>query len=88
MNSSETEPGPLVAIEGKSEFRYRLDGGDWVDVVRERPAWCGESGWSKIYVVADDLSVGTPHRFILEVTHGGRPECTDTHRLALIGIIP
>jgi hypothetical protein len=60
-----------------------------VDVVRDRPPWGGESGMAQIYVVADDLPVGVPHRFHLEVTHGGRPECTGTDcRLASIGVIP
>jgi hypothetical protein len=71
-----------------SEFRYRLDGAGWAAAVRDRPTWCPESGWFRIYPVSENLPAG-PHHFELEVAHGNRGECTGTNfRLALIGIVP
>jgi hypothetical protein len=79
----------LIFDYGKksAEFRYRLDGGDWVPVVRERPEWCGDRGLVRALVLADELAHGQ-HSFEMEVTHGNRPECTGTEcRLALIGVL-
>ncbi|MFC5404124.1 SGNH/GDSL hydrolase family protein [Cohnella soli] len=71
-----------------AEFRYRIDDGEWTVSQRDRPAWCGNDGWYRIYSVTDDLVPGE-HRFELEVVHGDRAECTGTNfRLALIGIVP
>lgn len=70
-----------------SEFRYRLDEGAWVDAVRDRPEWAGDSGWYRLTLIADDLAPGR-HAVELEVTHGDRPDCTGTNcHLALIGVI-
>jgi hypothetical protein len=74
--------------KSSSEFRYRLDGADWVTVARDRPSWCPESDWFRIYPVSENLPPGK-HHFELEVVHGNRPECTGTNfRLALVGIVP
>jgi len=71
-----------------SEFRYRIDGGEWVVVNRERPDWCGAEGWYRLTMIAGDLPL-TPHQFELEVLHGNGPNCTGTTcRVALIGILP
>ena len=71
-----------------SEFRYRLDGGEWRMSQRDRPAWCGPSGWYRTFIVGDELGAG-PHEFELEVVHGLTPECTGTTcRLGLIGVVP
>lgn len=71
-----------------SEFRYRLDGQEWVTTERDRPNWCPESDWFRIYPVSENLSPGL-HHIELEVVHGDRPECTGTNfRLALIGYVP
>jgi len=73
--------------KASSEFRWRLDGGDWQDVVRNRPAWCGASGWIRPFVIAEDLK-NVRHSVDIEVTHGNRPECTGTNfDLAFIGVI-
>jgi hypothetical protein len=40
-----------------SEVRHRVDGGEWRQTQRDRPAWCGDSGWFRPLVVADDLPV-------------------------------
>lgn len=70
-----------------AEFRYRLDDGDWVDEVRERPDWVGPEGWYRISILAEDLGPG-PHRCELEVLHGDRPDCTGTNfRLAMVGVV-
>ena len=37
------------------EVRYRLDRGAWTTTERDRPAWCGDNGWFRTIVVADDL---------------------------------
>jgi hypothetical protein len=80
---------------GKSsaEFRYRLDGKAWKDSKRDRPAWCGNEGWYRTFLVADDLKSGK-HTFEVEVVHGNPTEdpaivCMGTNfNLALIGILP
>ncbi|MBM7567719.1 SGNH/GDSL hydrolase family protein [Paenibacillus sacheonensis] len=70
-----------------AEFRYRLDGGDWVAVSRNRPDWCADEGWFHTWFLGDELELGK-HRMELEVIHGDRPECRGTNfRLALIGVI-
>ncbi|MCD9026186.1 SGNH/GDSL hydrolase family protein [Cohnella silvisoli] len=70
-----------------SELRYRLDNGPWEISVRERPDWCGNDGWYRMYTVAEDLIYGT-HEFEMEVIHGDRPDCKGTNcRLALVGIL-
>ncbi len=70
-----------------AEFRYRLDGGEWKLSERDRPAWCGNDGWFRLFLVADDLDPGE-HSLELEVVHGDRPDCTGTNfTLGLIGII-
>ncbi|REE69683.1 lysophospholipase L1-like esterase [Paenibacillus taihuensis] len=70
-----------------AEFRYRIDGGDWVAISRERPDWCGDDGWYRDCFLGDDLPAGQ-HQIELEVVHGDRPECRGTNfRLAHIGVI-
>lgn len=70
-----------------SEFRYRIDGGDWRTEVRERPDWAGADGWFKISVLDDALEYGL-HTFELEVMNGRHPGCSGTNfRLGLIGVI-
>ncbi|MFC5402726.1 SGNH/GDSL hydrolase family protein [Cohnella soli] len=70
-----------------AEFRYRLDGGEWTEVVRERAAWCPEDGWFRPYLIGDDLGTGY-HHCEIEVVHGNRDDCkgTDFH-LLFIGIV-
>ena len=75
---------------GKSaaEFRYQLDGANWVVVARDRPSWCPESNWFRIHPISENLPPGQ-HRIVIEVIHGDRAECTGTNfRLALIGVVP
>lgn len=73
--------------KNSSEFRYRLDDGQWISHKRDRPDWCGVSGWYRISNIADDLPDGK-HVFELDVTHGDRQDCAGTNfYLALIGII-
>ncbi|GGD57315.1 acyl-CoA thioesterase [Paenibacillus nasutitermitis] len=70
-----------------SEFRYRLDGGEAVDVSRDREDWCINEGWFRFTTLSDEWENG-PHEIEIEVTHGDRPECTGTHfRLGYIGVI-
>ncbi|WP_313999571.1 SGNH/GDSL hydrolase family protein [uncultured Paenibacillus sp.] len=70
-----------------SEFRYRIDGGEWVSVERDRPDWIGNEGWYRLWVHGDDLQ-HEAHRFELEVIHGNRPGCQGTNfRLGMIGVI-
>jgi hypothetical protein len=74
--------------KNSSEFRYRLDGGDWTPVRRERPGWVGNDGWYRMTLISDKLP-RRPYHFELEVTHGGQPDCTGTNfRLGLIGVVP
>ncbi|MBL8028456.1 MAG: SGNH/GDSL hydrolase family protein [Fibrobacteres bacterium] len=70
-----------------SEFKWSIDGGEWITEVRDRPAWCGNTGWFRISNLCDDLPYGK-HKFELEVIHGQRAECMGTRFcLGLIGII-
>jgi hypothetical protein len=84
--------GPVLAMgfdfgKTSAEFRYRLDGGDWITMARERPSWCGNEGWYRISILAEDLAPGT-HHCELEVLHGDTAECTGTNfRLAMIGVV-
>lgn len=71
-----------------AEFRYRIDGGEWIEEVRERPDWCEDEGWYRISCITDELT-SAKHEFELVVIHGNRPECKGTNfRLAMIGIVP
>jgi len=58
-----------------SEIRWRIDGGEWQTSGRDRPVWCGASGWYRPLVLAENLKSGT-HTFKLETIHGNTPECT------------
>jgi hypothetical protein len=71
-----------------AEFRYRLDGGEWQQSVRDRPWWCGDDGWYRMFTVGDDLASGQ-HHVEIEVVHGNAENCNGTNfRLALIGVVP
>lgn len=48
-----------------SEVRYRIDGGAWTQTERDRPGWCGDRGWYRPVIVADDLPPGD-HELDLE----------------------
>jgi len=70
-----------------AEFTYRLDQGDWIAVVRDRPDWCGDDGWYRMETISDSLEQGK-HEIEVRVVHGDRPDCRGSNfRLALIGII-
>ncbi|MEI6518850.1 MAG: SGNH/GDSL hydrolase family protein [bacterium] len=77
-----------------AEFRYQIDGGEWKDSNRDRPDWCGESGWLRTFLVSEELAAGK-HTFELEVVHGDptganpfTKYCGTNMDLGLIGIIP
>lgn len=70
-----------------AEFKYRLDGGEWIQTERKRPFWVGDNGWFKIENLYDDLE-NKEHNFELEVVHGNREECKGTNfRLIFAGVI-
>ncbi|OCT12070.1 hypothetical protein A8709_29900 [Paenibacillus pectinilyticus] len=70
-----------------AEFTYKLDGGPEITTCRDRPNWCEDAGWLRIYWIADDLEEGL-HHIELQVVHGNREECSGTNfHLALIGIL-
>lgn len=70
-----------------AEFRYRIDGGEWQRMSRERPDWCGPSGWLKLETLSDELAPGE-HELELEVIHGNRPDCAGTRfDLGFIGVL-
>ncbi len=80
--------------KSSSEFRYRLDAGEWKLSVRDRPDWMGNDGWYRTYILPDELQPGR-HSFELEVLHGNptgdyslAPRCSGTNcNLALVGVI-
>lgn len=79
----------LGFIFGKtsSEFKYRLDGGEWVETHRDRPGWVTEANWYRVYNIEDGLT-DTKHKIEIEVIHGDKPECTGTNFvLTFIGVI-
>jgi lysophospholipase L1-like esterase len=70
-----------------AEFMYKLDDGEWIEVERDRPDWCGDEGWYRITYIGDDFDY-KEHKFKLKVIHGNRPECKGTNlRLAMIGVV-
>jgi hypothetical protein len=70
-----------------SEFRYRIDGKKWKISSRDRPSWCSNAGWPRLFCVADNLS-NKKHSLEVEVIHGNRQECLGTQfDLGFIGII-
>ena len=70
-----------------SEFRWRIDGGDWQISNRDRPDWAGPEGWYRLSTLADDLPAGH-HTCELEVIHGNAANCSGTTcRLGLVGVI-
>lgn len=70
-----------------SEVRYRLDGGEWQQTQRDRPDWCGDSGWYRPTVVADDLTPGR-HVFELETLDVAVPRGRGTvTTIGLLGVI-
>ncbi|MDR6550399.1 hypothetical protein [Paenibacillus qinlingensis] len=90
LSFSFTGTGVALAFDfGKrsAEFTYQLDGGPAITTCRDRPSWCNDGGWFRIYWLADDLEEGL-HHVELEVVHGNREECTGTNfHLGLIGIV-
>lgn len=85
-----TGRGVVLAFDfGKtsSEFRWRLDGGDWREEKRERFDWVGDQGWMRPSVLGDDFGAGE-HRLEVEVIHGNAVGCRGTNfRLAWVGIV-
>jgi hypothetical protein len=70
-----------------SEFRWRMDGGEWTAEVRERPDWVGNDGWFRLSFLGDDWEMGQ-HHFELEVLRGEGPGNNGSNfRLGLIGVI-
>lgn len=90
LSFSFTGTGLVFAFNfGKSsaEFRYRINGGEWQTSVRERPNWCPDTGWIRIFVVGDALPL-EEHYCEIEVIHGDRAECTGTNfDLGFVGIL-
>ncbi|ANE45741.1 hypothetical protein SY83_04870 [Paenibacillus swuensis] len=65
-----------------AEFRYALDGGEWLYSNRERPYWYPDTGLFIVNTLFDDLPVG-PHELSVEVIHGDSENCKGTRfRLA------
>lgn len=85
-----TGRGAALAFDfGKSsaEFRYRFDGGEWVEERRDRPDWAGKDGWLRLSILAEDLPLGE-HLCELEVIRSQDSASWGGHfRLGLIGII-
>ncbi|WFB35352.1 SGNH/GDSL hydrolase family protein [Kiritimatiellota bacterium B12222] len=75
--------------KSSSEFTYSLDGGEWKFTHRERPVWCGDEGWFKLFHLADELEDGV-HRIEIKVIHGNGDRSQwkgSNFKLAFIGII-
>ncbi|GIO41422.1 SGNH/GDSL hydrolase family protein [Paenibacillus apis] len=85
-----TGRGAVLAFDfGKSsaEFRYRFDGGEWMEEQRDRPDWAGKDGWLRLSILAEDLPMGE-HLCELEVIRShDSASWGGNFRLGLIGII-
>lgn len=85
-----TGRGVVLAFDfGKTsaEFRYRLDGGPWIEEQRERPEWAGDEGWLRLSRLREGLPEGN-HFLELEVIRSQDPACRGVNfRLGLVGII-
>ena len=60
------------------EFEYSVDGGPVTRSDRDRPAWCGDRGWLRPYVIADDLPPAA-HRLHMRIIHGNTPDHKGTN---------
>ena len=70
-----------------SEVRYRIDGGAWTQTERDRPEWCGDRGWYRPVIVADDLPPGE-HELELETRAVAVPGGMGVETaLGLIGVL-
>lgn len=47
------------------DYRYRIDGGAWKDVLYDRPDWISDLGWTKEVVLEKDMQ-NTKHTFELQ----------------------
>lgn len=73
--------------QSSAEFRYRLDGGEWVASNRKRETWLPMDGLFSNYLISDELENGK-HTLELEVVHGRAPDCKGTNcRIGYIGIL-
>lgn len=72
-----------------ADFRYRLDGADWVEVnIRNRQPWMGDWNMFQLWALGDSLP-SAEHTMELEVIHGNRPDSGGTNfSLGLIGVVP
>lgn len=70
-----------------TDFRYRLDGGEWVTAPVDRPDWAGLVGWYRLFVLRDDLPLA-PHELTVEVLFGTTAMTVGHFRLALVGVVP
>ncbi len=70
-----------------SEYKYRIDGCEWLDSNRKRPEWISGGGWLRTDIVAYDLKYGR-HSVEVEVTHGNGDLCKGSNfELCGIGIV-
>jgi lysophospholipase L1-like esterase len=69
----------LVFDFGKrsSEFKYSIDGGITEVSKRDRPVWCGNSGWLRPFLIGGNLDL-KPHQITLEIIHGNQLDCDGT----------
>ena len=58
------------------EFRYSVDGQDRGESERDRPAWCGASGWLRPFRI--DCGSRGRHTVRLEIVHGRGDGCRGT----------
>lgn len=90
LNIPFTGRGLLIGFDfGRlsSEVRYRIDGGDWKVTQRDRPDWCGDSGWFRPVLAADDLPPGA-HVCELEALAVAVPHSSGTlTTIGLLGVI-
>lgn len=70
-----------------SEFKYRLDDGEWMESQRAREWWMGDIGQHVLTLIGGELD-SIDHHIEIKVIHGDKEGCTGTNfRLVFIGVI-
>lgn len=69
------------------DYQYKIDGGDWITDLRERPDWCRDFGWLRGTCLLHE-EVAQRHHVVLRNVCAKSPDCRSTNfRLAYLGIV-
>ncbi len=85
-----TGRGLVLAFDfGKvtGEIRYRFDGGPWKESARDCPAWAGNWGWLRAWILAEDLPPGPHHCEIVTLAGPGSAGRGSRTAIGLVAVI-